>query len=75
MAQYRQLNEDIVIEIQDTNETDKNKISIILRNTKSENTNINFDLNETRLIKELKKEVYLFSIRSSIQLKSRKENQ
>jgi len=66
MAQYQQLNEDIVIDFQDTNaENDKNKIIIILRDTKNENTKITFDINLTRTIRDLKKEVNIFSIRSS----------
>lgn len=66
MAQYQQLNEDIVIDIKEKNDAmDKNKISIILRNTKNENSKILFDINKIKSIKELKKEVNIFSIRSS----------
>lgn len=75
MAQYQQLDEDIVIDIQDTSENDNNKITITLRNTKNENTKITFDLNKTKLIRELKKEVNIFSIRSSKQLKLRRGKQ
>jgi len=80
MAQYQQLNEDkdIVIQIlpqPETTENDKNKITITLRNTKSENTNITFDLKTTKFIRELKKEVNIFSIRSSKQSKLRREKQ
>jgi len=65
MAQYRQLDEDIVIDVQNSIGIEGNFISIILRNNKNENTKIIFDMNKTKLIKELKKEVNIYWIRLS----------
>lgn len=57
MAKYKQLNEDIIINIQDNSLN--NKITIFLRNTKNENTKIIYDQDKTKTIKELKLEVYI----------------
>jgi len=60
---YRQLNEEIIIDIQQRNQNENEKkdiidnIDIFIRNTKCENTKISLNLTNTKLIKELKKEV------------------
>ncbi len=68
MAQYKQLQEEIVIENHSNSEKEKNCISIIIRNIKNDNTKITFDSNKLKLIKDLKSEVNIFSIRLSILL-------
>ena len=68
MAQYKQLQEEIVIENLSNSEKEKNCISIIIRNIKNDNTKITFDSNKLKLIKDLKSEVNIFSIRLSILL-------
>jgi len=60
MAKYKQLSEDIIIDVQKDSENIKHNINIILRNTKNENTNITFDIIKTNYIRELKKEVNLY---------------
>lgn len=57
MAKYKHLGEEVVIDIENNSLSDNNKISIILRNVKNENTKISFDKSKTILIKDLKSEV------------------
>lgn len=59
MSNYRQLDEDIVIDIEQNNPSkEKEKdFSIFLRNTKNETIKISINKLNTKLIKELKSEV------------------
>ena len=67
MSNYKQSNDEIIKNKVDTNETNeltKDYLTIFLRNIKNETTKISVKKSTTKLIKELKLEVYIIWIRS-----------